>query len=356
MLSVERRYLDHAQLKLTQHGSQNMNIAKKITSTALLWLLTCASMAHAGTVTYVYTDPQGTPLAEADASGHITATFDYAPYGTQALGTPPNGPGYTGHVNDPDTGLVYMQARYYDPAAGRFLSVDPLGPAPGNAFNFNRYNYTNNNPINHIDPNGRCPLCAIGAAVVVGAGIGAGTDYLVQKAFNPGKPVNANEVKVAAVLGAVSVGTGALAVAGIESGAITVTRALVSNAVVNGVAGGTGRAVQGHLDGNPATNGQIATAAVGNAVGTVVANGIGVAAGDFAQAASKGAAVRMSSASVDSPAGIGATIVNTTAPVGIGTKQSVTAAAASQAGQATAQGVVATVQAKVDETKVDEAY
>lgn len=49
-----------------------------------------------GTVTYVYTDPQGTPLAEADAQGNITATYDYAPYGTIALGTPPNGPGYTG--------------------------------------------------------------------------------------------------------------------------------------------------------------------------------------------------------------------------------------------------------------------
>lgn len=67
--------------------------------------------AQQHTVTYVYTDPQGTPLAEADTNGNITATFDYRPYGAQALGTPPNGPGYTGHMNDPDTGLVYMQAR-----------------------------------------------------------------------------------------------------------------------------------------------------------------------------------------------------------------------------------------------------
>lgn len=108
-----------------------------------------------GTVTYVYTDPQGTPLAEADASGNITATFDYTPYGSQALGSPPNGPGYTGHVNDPDTGLVYMQARYYDPATGRFLSVDPVAPQPGNGFNFNRYAYVNNNPIRNTDPTGK---------------------------------------------------------------------------------------------------------------------------------------------------------------------------------------------------------
>lgn len=112
-----------------------------------------------GTVTYVYTDPQGTPLAETDAQGNITATYDYTPYGTTALGTPPNGPGYTGHVNDPETNLVYMQGRYYDPATGRFLSVDPLSPAPGNAFNFNRFSYGNNNPITYIDPTGKSVTC-----------------------------------------------------------------------------------------------------------------------------------------------------------------------------------------------------
>jgi len=130
------------------------------TMTKLLMLL-CLLVAErgafaqsAGTVTYVYTDPQGTPLAEADTSGNITATFDYTPYGTTALGTPPNGPGYTGHVNDPETNLVYMQARYYDPATGHFLSTDPLPPSAGDAFKFNRYAYVNNNPIMGIDPTG----------------------------------------------------------------------------------------------------------------------------------------------------------------------------------------------------------
>jgi len=119
-----------------------------------LLMLLCG-VAYANTVTYVYTNPQGTPLAEADANGNITATFDYTPYGSQALGTPPNGPGYTGHVNDPDTGLVYMQARYYDPATGRFLSVDPVTPSAGSVFNFSRYAYAENNPIKNIDPNGK---------------------------------------------------------------------------------------------------------------------------------------------------------------------------------------------------------
>ncbi|OOG59320.1 RHS repeat-associated core domain-containing protein [Rhodanobacter sp. C03] len=102
----------------------------------------------------MYSDPLGTPLAEASTSGSITATYHYAPYGTQVMGMPPSGPGYTGHVNDPDTALVYMQHRYYDPSMGRFLSVDPKTPTAGNPFDFNRFAYVNDNPILNIDPDG----------------------------------------------------------------------------------------------------------------------------------------------------------------------------------------------------------
>jgi RHS repeat-associated protein len=109
--------------------------------------------AHA--VTYVYTDPQGSLLAEADVQGNITATFDYRPYGAQALGSASNGPGYTGHVNDADTGLTYMQQRYYDSSVGRFLSIDPVGVNPKSGDNFSRYWYANNNPYRFIDPDGR---------------------------------------------------------------------------------------------------------------------------------------------------------------------------------------------------------
>ena len=129
---------------------------------AMLWMFCHA--AYAGTHHYYYTDPQGTVLAKADANGTIIATYDYAPYGTAvaSMSPAPNGPGYTGHVNDPDTGLVYMQARYYDPVVGRFLSVDPIGPSPGSLFHFNRYDYANDNPIANIDPDGRDILVIAG--------------------------------------------------------------------------------------------------------------------------------------------------------------------------------------------------
>jgi RHS repeat-associated protein len=99
-------------------------------------------------------------LAEADASGTITAVFDYAPYGAQALGAPPSGPGYTGHVDDAESGFVYMQQRYYDPSVGRMLSRDSVTAYDtGDMRYFNAYAYAFNNPNRFSDPDGQCPTC-----------------------------------------------------------------------------------------------------------------------------------------------------------------------------------------------------
>jgi RHS repeat-associated protein len=107
----------------------------------------------------VYTDPQGTTLAEADQNGNVIAQFDYRPYGSAYSGagmaSPENGPGYTGHVSDLDTGLIYMQARYYDASIGRFLSIDPVSPALGGPAFFNRFSYVGNNPVSRTDPFGQ---------------------------------------------------------------------------------------------------------------------------------------------------------------------------------------------------------
>ena len=48
-----------------------------------------------------------------------------------------------------------MQARYYDPAIGRFLSNDPVGFLEGGAGYFNRYAYVGNNPMSFLDPDGK---------------------------------------------------------------------------------------------------------------------------------------------------------------------------------------------------------
>jgi RHS repeat-associated protein len=52
----------------------------------------------------------------------------YAAYGQLVAGTPIDGRAYLGEVHDPETGLQYLHARYYDALLGRFLSPDPLDP------------------------------------------------------------------------------------------------------------------------------------------------------------------------------------------------------------------------------------
>jgi RHS repeat-associated protein len=79
------------------------------------------------------------------------------PYGNPRGTAPPAWPGqrtFAGGVGDP-TGLVHLGARSYDPATGRFLSVDPL-LAVGDDQQINGYSYANNNPMVFSDPTGLC--------------------------------------------------------------------------------------------------------------------------------------------------------------------------------------------------------
>lgn len=165
-----------------------------------------AETSSTGQTTYVHTDVLGSPVARTDGSGNLISggrTY-YEPYGATAQGATPNGIGFTGHVNDPDTGLVYMQQRYYDPIAGRFLSVDPVTTDAKSGGHFNRYVYGNNNPYTYIDPDGREPCtgshipCASGGLAPGYSGSSAVFSGTPQSTGTPGHAAASQSVGQAA--------------------------------------------------------------------------------------------------------------------------------------------------------------
>jgi RHS repeat-associated protein len=109
------------------------------------------------TLTYQHTDALGSPVATTNSAKSVLQRSEYEPYGYLLNRPMEDGPGYTGHVTDAATGLVYMQQRYYDPLIGQhFLSVDPVTAySPGGAFN--QYWYAKANPYGFVDLDGRDP-------------------------------------------------------------------------------------------------------------------------------------------------------------------------------------------------------
>ena len=105
-------------------------------------------------VRYLLSDHLGSTRVALDADGNVVARFEYGPYGeTTATGTAAAEVRYryTGHPWDEAQGVYETPARGYDPALGRFLSVDPQRA------DASPYVYAGNNPVGYLDPTGGGP-------------------------------------------------------------------------------------------------------------------------------------------------------------------------------------------------------
>ena len=65
---------------------------------------------------------------------------------------------YRGYYYDADTGLYYLQSRYYNPQWGRFLNADGYLSTGTGLLGYNMYTYCDNNPIMHVDCTGEGPI------------------------------------------------------------------------------------------------------------------------------------------------------------------------------------------------------
>jgi RHS repeat-associated protein len=119
-------------------------------------------VASAVTSFYGY-DGHGDVRYLMDVTGAVTDTYDYDAFGNVvgSTGTTANVYRYQGEALDAETGLYYLRARYYDPVAGRFLSVDPMADQGQHP-----YTYAGADPVNGHDPTGQeaSIIAAIGLA------------------------------------------------------------------------------------------------------------------------------------------------------------------------------------------------
>ena len=86
---------------------------------------------------------------------------------------------YRGYVYDHETGLYYLQSRYYNPEMGRFINADSIAylGADVTPLSYNLFSYCKNNPVALSDPTGHFGLIAgiIAAGAIVGGLMGAFT-------------------------------------------------------------------------------------------------------------------------------------------------------------------------------------
>jgi RHS repeat-associated protein len=108
-------------------------------------------------IRYQLSNHLNSAILELDDNGKVISYEEYHPYGSSAyqsvrksIEVPLKRYRYVGKERDEESGLYYLEARFYIPWLGRWMSCDPAGIKDG----LNRYQYSQCNPIMFYDPSG----------------------------------------------------------------------------------------------------------------------------------------------------------------------------------------------------------
>ncbi len=123
------------------------------------------SMNLNGVEYYYIRNAQGDIIGLFDGTGTQVVSYTYDSWGKliSTTGTLASTVGaknsyrYRGYRYDTETGLYYLNARYYNPDWGRFINADSLGGEVGKLLSHNVFAYCMNNPVNLDDPSGCWP-------------------------------------------------------------------------------------------------------------------------------------------------------------------------------------------------------
>ena len=114
---------------------------------------------------YIYVkNAQGDVVGIYNSLGDLKVSYAYDPWGKVLSVTGSdtvignlNPFRYRGYYYDDETGLYYLQSRYYDPEVGRFINADDVNyiGTTESELSYNAFAYCGNDPVNHSDPSGR---------------------------------------------------------------------------------------------------------------------------------------------------------------------------------------------------------
>ncbi len=129
------------------------------------------------TTFYYQFNAYGDVIALIGTDGNTIAKYEYDAFGN--LTSQPdvrvnNSITYRGYEYDSETGLYYLNARYYDSETARFLTEDTYRGEKNDPLSLNLYTYCKNNPLKYTDPTGHEAFTIIVGGVLFKVFLGAG--------------------------------------------------------------------------------------------------------------------------------------------------------------------------------------
>ncbi len=120
------------------------------------------AMRQPTTLTWLLGDHLGSATITATENGTLASEQKYTAWGQTRSGSVGTDRQYTGQINEPQLGLYFYNARFYDPYLARFIQADTIIPQPGNPMAWDRYGYVNNSPVVNADPSGHWITSVVG--------------------------------------------------------------------------------------------------------------------------------------------------------------------------------------------------
>ena len=158
--------------------------------------------------TYYYVlNLQGDVVKLIDQDGAVAASYEYDAWGNILASSgsmaEKNHLRYRGYYYDSETGFYYLQSRYYDPAARRFINADVYASTDSrDAVSCNMFAYCGNNPVIYDDENGE----SFGLALLIGIGICALIGGAESYASARSSGASRKEAAIQAIIGGLSSG------------------------------------------------------------------------------------------------------------------------------------------------------